>query len=146
MGLYEKRILKKFQAVFNSTSSQKLSSIGGLGFKIEDDWDAISKEFQTRDPSVDRFTIDVLERYFENAFINPVTTALTSVSADEMGKSALKQALKTIRFTTDGSNVGSEECYKFNDAILVVNMSMAIDTSQSDHMGNYLTKMLEKSL
>ncbi len=146
MGLYEKRILAKYKTQCQNEIFPKLKQLGDLNLTIEVSWDNIYKEFNTRDASSDRFTIEDLDRYMNYAFYSPVTVALESICSDAMGRDLIKKSLKSLEFKTDGTNKGSVECFNYSSGKLVINQSMALDDRQSNMMAESLQKLLEKDL
>ena len=96
MGLYEKRILVIYKTQCQNEIFPKLKQLGDLNLTIEVSWDDIYKEFNTRDASAARFTIEDLDRYMNYAFYSPVTVAIEAICSDTLGRDLIKKSLNEL--------------------------------------------------
>ena len=117
-----------------------------MNLAVEVEWADVYREINTRDYNSERVPYESLEAYLQNALIGPLTTALTAITADDLGRNALAAALKRVVLKSDGLNRGSVDCFAFADGVLTITQSIALDVSQSAEMGEALTKLFEKNL
>jgi hypothetical protein len=134
-GLKEKRAAKDFQEKSFPKLAKEINSVVGAEVPIEVDWDSIA---------VDGYA-DLYEEGFTKVFFTPLLEALKSICADEMGKTALKDALKKV-VIKNSSNSYSPSNFSFADGVLVIDHSPTTNIDDTKDRTKKIVKLLEDAL
>ena len=93
VGLAERRAIKDFQDTKFQQVEKDIDAAAGFDVPVKVDWDKLARPGQS----------DVYKEdsYFMNPIFLPLVDSLKNITKDEMGKTALKSALKQIVVTYD---------------------------------------------
>jgi hypothetical protein len=94
MGLAERRAAKNFEDHKYPDLKADVIRAAGFDVPIEVKWDSISLEDFS----------NLYEDSWPNVFFKPLIEAFKAITVDNLGKEALKNRLKEIVITYDGSN------------------------------------------
>ena len=99
------------------------------------DWDSIA---------VDDYA-DMYEEGFTKVYFTPLLDALKEICADDMGKDALKNALKKV-VIKNSSNSYSPSNFSFADGVLVIDHSPTTNIDDTKERTKKIVKLLEDAL
>lgn len=134
-GLKEKRAVKDFQEKSYPKLKKEIDGAAGCDVAIEVDWDSIAVKDNA----------DLYEEAFTKVYFTPLLDALKSVCADDMGKSALKKALKKV-VIKNSSNSYSPSKFSFNEGVLVIDHSPTTNIGDTKDRTKKIIKLLEEGL
>jgi hypothetical protein len=138
MGLAERRIANDFQAQYYPALEKKIHEAAGYEVPIEMRWDTLAEG----DPRFSRQWIDG----WPKIYFAPIIDAFKLIARDDMGKEALKGALKKIVIQNTTTSFASHWA-KFDTAsgTLTLDYQFTNVNSVKDRT-DVLVKVLEKSL
>jgi len=135
MGLAEKRIIKEFETNVFPGLKQKIDEAAGFTVPIEVRWETLAKE----------------ERYshqwagsWSNVYFQPIIDAFKQICVDDMGKEALKGALKRIVVQNTKDSYSSDWA-TFESGVLTLDYQFANVDAVRDRMEKLKTAV-EKAL
>jgi hypothetical protein len=136
MGLAERRAIKDFET--NKFPALKAQVIAALGYDlpIEVNWESLAIE-----NSAHLYADSIPKVYFE-----PLVEAFKAICIDDMGKEALKGALKKIIIKGDGGKYSAPGCYTFAEGVLTFDHNSTSNVGNGRERATELQKMLEKVL
>jgi hypothetical protein len=134
-GLKEKRAVKDFQEKSFPKLTKEINSVAGIDVPIEVDWDSIA---------VDGYS-DLYEEGFTKVYFTPLLDALKGICADDMGKTALREALKKV-VIKNSSNSYSPSNFSFADGVLVIDHSPTTNLNDTKDRTKKIAKLLEDAL
>ena len=140
MGLAEKRASEECKKTKFAELQQMMKTSLEADIPMEVDWDKISMRIEGQ-PNANT----VMKEFFVSHFAEPLTQAVKSICADEMGKGALKKELKKVAMTSDADASAWSGGYKFDKGTLTMNMSWANSDDTQERIEG-LTKLLESKL
>ncbi len=115
-GLAERRAIKEYQDKKYTNLEQQIHGAAGFDVKVSVNWDKLAVAGQAAQYNEDS--------YLSNTVFLPLITALKDITKDDMGKTALKGALKEITITFD-ENTAPASNYKngvtFESGVLAIN-------------------------
>src|SRR5688500_13692457 len=86
MGLAERRAAKKFETESYPRLKKDVNDAAGYDVPMEVEWDTLAIDEQSH----------LYDEYWPQVYFQPLKTALKEICQDDMGKEALKGALKKI--------------------------------------------------
>ena len=107
MGLAERRAVKEFQDGNFPTLHQEINTAAGFDVNINVDWDTLA--------------VDGMSHCYTEGFsllFGTVRDALGEICADDMGKEALKEALKSVHVCNTLDTCAESNAVSFEDGIL----------------------------
>ncbi|GAA3952108.1 hypothetical protein GO495_12365 [Chitinophaga oryziterrae] len=110
MGLLEKRAVKAFQDGSYKKLTDEINAITGYTIEFEVNWDSLAEE-----GSADKY-----EDAFTMVYFTPLVSAVKEIAADDMGKEALKDALKKVIIKNEGGYIYGSSAYKFSNGVLTI--------------------------
>lgn len=134
-GLKEKRAVKNFQEQTFPKLTQQINTVASVDVPVEVDWDSIA---------VDDYA-DMYEEGFTKVYFTPLLDALKEICADDMGKDALKNALKKV-VIKNSSNSYSPSNFSFADGVLVIDHSPTTNIDDTKERTKKIVKLLEDAL
>jgi hypothetical protein len=134
-GLKEKRAVKNFQEQTFPKLTQQINTVANVDVPVEVDWDSIA---------VDDYA-DMYEEGFTKVYFTPLLDALKEICADDMGKDALKNALKKV-VIKNSSNSYSPSNFSFADGVLVIDHSPTTNIDDTKERTKKIVKLLEDAL
>ena len=136
MGLKERRVGKEFQDSHYGGHRKAIEEALGFEVTIEVDWEALQVE-------------DMSHLYVEcwpKVYFTPLTEGFKTICADDMGKEALKEALKKIVITNQAGNSSGRSWVTFNEGVLKLDHKPTSNVDQIKERTEGLVSMLESSL
>ncbi|MCK6597635.1 MAG: hypothetical protein L6Q37_04665 [Bdellovibrionaceae bacterium] len=101
MGLAEKRAIESFKSGKFNEFQKQIEGIIGFAVEFDISWDNFGSQLEGRsNPS------ETMNDYMEGMFFAPMINAFRSICSDDMGKTALKSALKKIQMINTGNYYG----------------------------------------
>ncbi|SFE42854.1 hypothetical protein SAMN05518672_10691 [Chitinophaga sp. CF118] len=136
MGLLEKRALKAFQDGSYKTLTDEITAIAGYTIEFEINWDTLA---------LDEYAA-IYDDSFTKVYFTPLIAALKEITADDMGKEALKEALKKVVIKNEGGFVYGSNAYSFSNGVLTIDhvpfSNVDNITERSTELGALLMKNL----
>jgi hypothetical protein len=136
MGLSERRATKEFQdSAFPKLKTELISAIG-TEVEIEVAWDKLAENESAH----------LYAESWPKVYFQPAIEAFKSVCRDEMGKEAVKGALKKIVITNSVDNYNSDNWAKFSNGIVTLDHKPCTNIDYVDDRAKSLVSVLEKNL
>ena len=110
MGLVEKRAIKDFQEGQYPEFKKALDDACGFDVNMEVDWETVTEDGMAH----------LINESMEKVYFQPVIEGFQNICADEMGKEALKEALKLVKFCNNGGNTNPGAAISFKGGTLTV--------------------------
>jgi hypothetical protein len=136
MGLLEKRALKAFQDGSYKTLTDEINAIAGYTIEFEVNWETLA---------LDEYA-EIYDDSFTKVYFTPLIAALKEITADDMGKEALKEALKKVVIKNEGGFVYGSNAYSFSNGVLTIDhvpfSNVDNITERSTELGALLMKNL----
>ena len=136
MGLAERRAAKEFETKVFPGWKDKIIGVAQFDVPLEVDWEALAAP-------------DYAHLYAEcwpKVYFQPLVQALTAVCVDDMGKDALRAALKKIVVTNRSDNSYGRSAVKFEGGILTIDHLPCSNVDQIDERSDAIQKSLEAAL
>lgn len=134
-GLKEKRAIKDFQEKSYPKLKKEIDGAAGLDVPIEVDWNSIAVKDYAH----------LYEEGFTKVYFTPLLEALKEICADDMGKSALKNALKKV-VIKNSSDSFSPSKFTFSEGVLVIDHSPTTNLGDTKDRTAKIVKLLEGAL
>ncbi len=137
MSLAEKRAMKSFQENIYPDLEKKILDAAGYDLEIEVNWDTLGK-FSADDKT------DYTKLYDSNLpkiYFEPVALAIADIAQDDMGKEALKEAVKKLVITNTYKGTGAA----LEEGVLTFDYRFA-NANEVDIRKQMIVKVLEKAL
>ena len=135
MGLAERRIIKDFEANVFPGLKKKIDDAAGFAVPMEIRWDTLAKE--------ERFSHQWAADW-PNIYFQPIIEAFKQICVDDMGKEALKGALKQIVVQNTKDSYSSDWA-TFESGVLTLDYQFANVDAVRDRMEKLKTAV-EKAL
>lgn len=110
MGLQEKRALKTFQDGSYQKLTNEINTLAGYSIEFEVNWETLALEERT----------DLYDEGFTKVYFTPLINALKEITADAMGKEALKEALKKVVIKNEAGHTNPTYAYTFDGGVLTI--------------------------
>jgi hypothetical protein len=136
MGLSEKRALKTFQDGSYQKLTSEIHTLAGYPLEFEVNWDTIA---------LDEYA-EIYEESFSKVYFTPLVNAIKEITADDMGKEALKESLKKVVIKNEGGNVYGSTAYSFNAGVLTIDHQPFSNIDNITERSMALSKLLMKNL
>ena len=136
MGLLEKRALKTFQDDSYPKLTSEINTLAGYALEFEVNWDTLALDEKA----------SIYEESFSKVYFIPLVNAIKEISADEMGKEALKEALKKVVIKNEAGNVYGSNAYSFNEGVLTIDHQPFSNIDNITERSMELSKLLMKNL
>lgn len=136
MGLAQKRISQDYQQNVFPEWKNKITNAMGFEVPLEVKWDTMMDDQR-----------DNKELYFssyDSVYFKPLVAVMQNICADDMGREALKGALKKI--VIDGTDGYSPGATTFSGGVLTINHQFCTNVDDVDARIQGWTKLLEKNL
>ena len=140
LGLAERRALKEYQEKTYPGLKKKIDEAAGFELTVEVNWESIATPGEA-----DKYGE---EGYWTKIYFEPLAAALQSITADDLGKSALKSKLKKVVIHCDGDAPASNYAagLKFDDGILTIDWHQYSNADDVKDRIDALKKLLESKL
>lgn len=136
MGLLEKRALKTFQDDSYPKLTSEINTLAGYPVEFEVNWATLALDEKA----------SIYEESFTNVYFTPLINAIKEIITDDMGKEALKEALKKIVIKNEGGNVYGSNAYSFNAGVLTIDHEPFSNIDNITERSMALSKLLTKNL
>lgn len=141
LGLAERRAVKEYQEKTFPGLQAQITQAAGFEVAVEVQWDAIAQPGDAAKYASDD--------YFTNIYFTPLVDALKKITADDMGKQALKNSLKKVvvtynKATAPASNYGTG--LDFESGTLTINFQPYANVSDIAPRADAIQKLLESKL
>ena len=110
MGLQEKRAVKAFQDDSYKKLTNEINTLAGYPIEFDVNWDTLAVEDRA----------DLYEEGFTKVYFTPLINALKEIAADDMGKEALKDALKKVVIKNESNHTYPPSAYSFKSGVLTI--------------------------
>src|SRR5688572_1287439 len=110
MGLLEKRALKTFQDDHYPKLTGEINTLAGYPIEFDVNWATLALDEKAT----------IYEESFTKVYFTPLIDAIKEIATDEMGKEALKDALKKVVIKNEGGNVYGSNAYSFKEGVLTI--------------------------
>jgi hypothetical protein len=136
MGLSEKRALKTFQDDSYQKLTSEINTLAGYPLEFEVKWETLALDEKA----------SIYEESFTKVYFIPLVDAIKEIITDEMGKEALKEALKKVVIKNEGGNVYGSNAYSFNGGVLTIDHEPFSNIDNVTERSMELGKLLMKNL
>jgi hypothetical protein len=136
MGLLEKRALKAFQDGEYKKMTNEINSIAGFNIEFDVKWETLALEEQSH----------LYEESFPKVYFTPIINALKEITADDMGKEALKGALKKVVIKNQEQIYYGDRAYTFEKGVLTIDHMPTTNIDNIQERSDELTKVLMKQM
>lgn len=136
MGLQEKRAVKTFQDGNYQTLTNEINTLAGYPIEFEVNWDTLA---------LDEYA-HLYEECFPKVYFTPLLNAIKEIAADDMGKEALKGALKKVIIKNEGGFYYADSAYSFNGGVLTIDHQPFNNVDNVTERSTVLGELLMKHL
>jgi hypothetical protein len=136
MGLSEKRALKTFQDDSYQKLTSEINNLAGYPLEFEVKWETLALDEKA----------SIYEESFTKVYFQPLVDAIREIITDDMGKKALKEALKKVVIKNEGGNVYGSNAYSFNGGVLTIDHEPFSNIDNVTERSMELGKLLMKNL
>ena len=141
LGLAERRAIKEYQEKTFPGLQAQITQAAGFEVPLEVQWDAIAQPGEAEKYAS--------EDYFTNIYFTPLVDALRKITADDMGKQALKSNLKKVvitynKGTAPASNYANG--INFDSGTLTINFQPYANAGDIAARADAIQKLLESKL
>jgi hypothetical protein len=140
MGLAERRAAEEFKTTKFVEVLNSLKDTMKFDCEIVVNWDELTNRIEGYSD-----LRETMDDYFTNCFAKPIVGAIASICADNMGREALKSALKKIIIKSDSNATSSPSGFTFENGELTVNLTYS-NTSEVDERKQKLISLIESKL
>ena len=135
MGLAERRAAESFRTDEYPGWKSKLDEAAGFDLPVEVSWEELAVEGYA-----DRYP-----EFFAQVFFQPLVSALSAVTVDDMGRQALAGGLTKVVVRNSGQ-YGSTAGFTFADGVLTVDHRSDVNIDYGDDRAKQLQHLLESNL
>jgi hypothetical protein len=138
MGIAERRAAKDFETRRLPELKQQIDAAAGFELPLEMKWETIAQDGYAND----------YDMFFTNVYFKPLVQALQAIAIDDMGKEALKGALKKVIVQNTKENGNPFDMPSFADGVLTLDHSPSSNFSDMNVSGRVraIRELLEKHL
>ena len=139
MGLAERRATKEFQDNRYPQLKKEIDEAVGFEIAVEVKWEQLAEDGM----------VHLYEDCWAKVYFRPLIDALKAITADDMGKQALKESLKSIVLRNEADNsYGGDRIAKFDKGTGQLAIDHKPFSNVDDHkdMKEGIQKTLEDSL
>lgn len=136
MGLAERRAVKDFQDKQYPELKRALDAAAGFGVEVEVNWDTLAQDEMSH----------LYAEAFPKVYFKPIIDAFQTICADQMGKDALKGALKKVVICNTSGYWSPEGAIKFEGGTLKIDHEPCSNIDYIEERTKHIVSLLEKSL
>lgn len=136
MGLLEKRALKAFQDDSYPKLTSEINTLAGYPIEFDVNWATLALDEKA----------SIYEESFSKVYFIPLIDTIKEIITDDMGKEALKEALKKVVIKNEGGNVYGSNAYSFNEGVLTIDHEPFSNIDNITERSMELSKLLMKNL
>jgi hypothetical protein len=141
LGLAERRALKEYQEKTFLGLQTQITQAAGFEVPLEVQWDAIAQPGDA--------TKYASDDYFTNIYFTPLVDALKKITADDMGKQALKTKLRKVVVTYNKATAPASNYptgLNFESGTLTINFQPYSNANDVTPRADAIQKLLESKL
>ena len=135
MGLAERRAVEQFKSDDYPQWKAKIDQASGFEMPVEVAWDELA---------VEEYAASYAS-FFPQVYFQPLLDALTAITVDEIGKSALRQGLKKIIIRNTGE-YHSYRGFAFDEGVLTIDHQPHSNVDDGAERAKGLQQLLESGL
>lgn len=136
MGLLERRAVKAFQDGSYQSLTNEINTLAGYPIEFEVNWDTLAQEEYTH----------LYDEGFTKVYFTPLINAIKEITIDDMGKEALKEALKKVVIKNEGEIYYGSKAYTFDGGVLTIDHQPFSNMDNISERSEELSKLLMKNL
>jgi len=136
MGLQEKRALKTFQDGNYQKLTSEINTLAGFPLEFEVKWETLA---------LDEYA-EMYEECFPKVYFTPLINAIKEIAADDMGKEALKEALKKVVIKNEGGYYSAFSAYAFDGGVLTIDHQPFNNVDNITERSTVVGELLMKNL
>lgn len=136
MGLAEKRSSKEFADKEFPAWQKRLQDAAGFPVEVAVNWDQLSEDGMSH----------LFAEAWPKVYFAPIEQALKSITVDDMGKSALKTALKKINAVNVQGISDGGRCCTFSAGVLTIDHKPFTNIDDVSERAASIQSALEKAL
>jgi hypothetical protein len=136
MGLLEKRALKTFQDENYQKLTSEINTLAGYPIEFDVKWPTLALDEKA----------SIYEEGFTKVYFTPLIEAIKGIVTDDMGKEALKEALKKVVIKNEGDHVYGSNAYSFDAGVLTIDHQPFSNIDNVTERSMELSKLLTKHL
>ncbi|CAM1360198.1 MULTISPECIES: hypothetical protein [Tenacibaculum] len=136
MGLKEKRFTKTFQEEQYPALKEQINVAAGFDITLETAWETLFE---------DRF-LHLYSDSYPKIYFQPLIESFSAITADDMGKEALKESLKKVVIVNNDNHHNPTNAYTFSEGVLQINHSPILNADDVSSRTKVLTSLLENNL
>jgi hypothetical protein len=134
MGLAEKRAVADYQSKEFPPVKDEIQKVLGYPLELDVMWDTMMEPGKS----------DMYPMLFTKVYFTPLKDALKAIAADEMGKGALKDALKKV--VINGASGSHPRDFTFKEGVLTINHMPFSNVDDVNERTQGIKKLLESGL
>jgi hypothetical protein len=134
MGLPEKRALAAWQEKEFPNWKTKVDTVAGFEIPFEVKWDSLLEDGRA----------ELMNEAYTKVYFQPLLEAVSAVCTDQMGKNALKSALKNV--VIDGTAGSSPGSFSFENGVLLLQHKPFSNIDDIKARTKKITELFEKAL
>lgn len=141
LNLKERRAIKAYEEKIFPEQLKSVEAAAGFAVPVEVKWESLAVKDQDENYSADWYLTKIV-------FV-PLSKALSAVTADSMGKTALKTALKkiVIHYNKETAPASAyEKGVSFSDGVLTLNFTPGTNADDVDSRAQAIEKVLSAGL
>ncbi len=135
MGLAERRAVERFKSDDYPEWKAKIDRVTGFEVPVEVAWDELA---------VDEYAASYAS-FFPQVYFQPLVDALTAITVDGIGKSAVRDGLKKI-IIRNTDKYSSTRGFAFDDGVLTIDHKPHTNINDGDERAKGLQHLLESGL
>jgi hypothetical protein len=135
MGLAERRAVERFKGDDYPQWKAKIDQASGFDVPVEVSWDELA---------VDAYA-DSYASFFSRVYFQPLVDALTAITVDEIGKSAVRHGLKKI-IVRNTDQYHSARGFTFDEGVLTIDHKPHTNVDDGPERAKGLQQILESGL
>ncbi len=136
MGMVERRAVAEFQERYYPALLKKIHAAAGYPVPVEVKWDTLAL-----DKEADKYNTHWPDMYFE-----PLVAGLGRINKDDMGRAAIKEAIKKIVIKNEANNKNPDRWAVLKDGVLTLDHLPTTNVQDRVLRGDKLGTMLEQKL
>ena len=110
MGLTEKRAIKTFQDTVYPALEKEINTTAGYPIEFDIKWDTLAVAEYAH----------LYNEGFTKIYFTPVINAFKNITADDLGKEALKETVKKIVIKNENENYSYNNAYTLDNGVLTI--------------------------
>lgn len=136
MGLAERRAAKSFETNQLPALQKEIDQAAGFSVPLEINWEQLSPEGQAH----------LYEESWTKVYFRPLVEAFKAICVDDMGKEALKGALKKVVINSSQGVYSGEQIATFEGGVLTLDHEPTTNIDEVAARAKGIQATLEKSL